>query len=175
MGLRTQNSELRTSSIILGIDPGYERCGFAIIQREQGKRETLLFSECFKTSALDVFEERLLHIGVEFEYLVTTYTPDVCALEKLFFTSNQKTAMHVAEVRGMLLYLSGKHELVIREFGPNEIKVAIAGDGRASKQQMMSMVPRLISLPHTITSDDEFDAIAVALTASATRTLNSKL
>jgi crossover junction endodeoxyribonuclease RuvC len=172
MTLRTQNSELRTSSIILGIDPGYERCGFAVIRREQGAQEILLFSECFKTRATDAFETRLLQIGSEFERLIVEFSPDVCVLEKLYFTSNQKTAMHVAEVRGVLIYLTCKHGLTLREFGPNEIKVAVAGDGRASKQQMMSMVPRLISITHSITHDDEFDAIAVALTASATRVQN---
>lgn len=161
--------------ILIGIDPGYERCGFAVIRREQGEKEMLIFSECFKTLAINPFEERLLSIGTEFERLIGEYRPDACALEKLYFTSNQKTAMHVAEVRGMLIYLTRKNGLLLREFGPNEIKVAVAGDGRASKQQMMSMVPRLITLPYSITSDDEFDAIAVALTASATRTLHSRL
>jgi crossover junction endodeoxyribonuclease RuvC len=159
-----------TSTIIIGIDPGYERCGFSIITREQGKKEVLLFSECFKTPARESFETRLYTIGREFERLILDFSPTVCALEKLFFTSNQKTAMRVAEVRGMLLYIATTHSLTVREFGPNEIKVAIAGDGRASKQQVMSMVPRLISTPNTITYDDEFDAIAIALTASATRT-----
>ncbi len=159
----------QSPSIIIGVDPGYERCGFSIISHEPGRKEVLLFSECFKTPARDVFEVRLQAIGQEFEGLIQRFSPTVCALEKLFFTSNQKTAMRVAEVRGMLLYVATLHNLVVREFGPNEVKVAIAGDGRATKQQVMRMVPRLIEVVGTITYDDEFDAIAIALTASATR------
>lgn len=159
-------------TIIIGVDPGYERCGLAVIRHLQGEKETLVYSECFKTLASLPFEERLFLVGKEFEHLLQEHGPAVCAIEKLYFTTNQKTAMHVAEIRGMLMYLARAAHVVVREFGPNEIKVAIAGDGRATKKQMMSMVPRLISLSTTITSDDEFDAIAVALTASATRTLS---
>jgi crossover junction endodeoxyribonuclease RuvC len=130
-------------------------------------REELLFSECFKTPAGEDFVSRLHRIGVEFVRLIEEHAPTVCAIERLYFTTNQKTAMHVAEVRGMLLYLASEHRVRVYEYGPNEIKVAISGDGRASKEQMMRMVPQLISIHKDITSDDEFDAIAVALTAHA--------
>jgi crossover junction endodeoxyribonuclease RuvC len=156
--------------IILGVDPGYDRCGFALISKNPGVRERLLYSHCFTTSAKLPFAERLLLVGAEYERLLALYTPQICALEKVYFTSNQKTAMHVAEVRGVLIYLTVRTKTVLCEYGPNEVKVAIAGDGGASKRQVMDMIPRLIAIPEGIQYDDEYDAIAVALTASACST-----
>lgn len=153
---------------ILGVDPGYERCGFAVIEKRGGERNTLLYSDCFMTSARDAFDMRLVEIGDELLRLFALYEPHVCALEKVYFTSNQKTAMRVSEVRGALLYLARRRGLTVVEYGPNEVKVAIAGDGRAEKRQVMAMVPRLIALTKEIRYDDEYDAIAIALTASAT-------
>lgn len=153
--------------IIVGIDPGYERCGFAVLERSDDGGETLIFSECFKTSAKQLFEERLAALAIEFRSLIETYTPGVCALEKVYFTTNQKTAMRVAEVRGALILIAHEAGIPIHEFGPNEIKVAVAGDGSASKSQVMTMVPRLIPIQKDIKYDDEYDAIAVGLTASA--------
>jgi crossover junction endodeoxyribonuclease RuvC len=153
--------------LFLGVDPGYDRCGFAILSHERGLREILLYSDCFITKRADSFEDRLLAVGTEFERIVKEYAPETCAIEKVYFTSNQKTAMHVAEVRGALLYLTRAHNLSLTEYTPNEIKVAIAGDGRADKKQVIAMIPRLVQVQKHIAFDDEYDAIAVALTASA--------
>jgi crossover junction endodeoxyribonuclease RuvC len=160
---------IRTPYTILGIDPGYERCGFAVLEKNDAGKETLLYSDCFKTSTTLPFEERLLLLGQELERLIATYKPALCALEKLFFTNNQKTAMHVAEVRGAFLFIAQKAGCCVCEFSPNEIKVAIAGDGSGDKKQMMRMLPHLIRIEKEIRHDDEYDAIGVALTASATR------
>jgi crossover junction endodeoxyribonuclease RuvC len=160
--------------IILGIDPGYDRCGFALLEKE-GSKERLLYSGCYTTDAKLDFAERLSGVGAEFMRLVGAYAPNLCALEKVYFTSNQKTAMHVAEVRGMLLYLAQTHGMSVRQYNPNEIKVAIAGDGRADKKQVIFMVPRLVQIDKHIKYDDEYDAIAVALTASARMATSYKL
>lgn len=153
--------------ILLGIDPGYDRCGFAILEKDTHGTETLLHSECFETDSSLAFEERLFAVGAQFEALVATHRPNVCAIEKVYFSSNQKTAMHVAEVRGMLLYLTKRYNLTLAEYTPNEIKVAIAGDGRADKKQVIFMLPKLLKISKKIKHDDEYDAIATALTASA--------
>ena len=153
--------------IIIGIDPGYDRCGFAAIERDATRHETLLHSECFETKKETPFNDRLHAVGERFKELTRSYGPDVCAIEKVYFTTNQKTAMQVAEVRGMLLYLTTHAQLTLAEYTPNEIKVAIAGDGRADKKQVIFMLPKLIGIKHTIKHDDEYDAIATALTASA--------
>ena len=168
--LKPENADANTH-VILGIDPGYDRCGFAVISHVRGDREVLLYSDCFVTDRTRSFEQRLVAVGTECARIIQSYTPAQCALEKVYFTSNQKTAMRVAEVRGVLLYLACTHGLSIVEYSPNEIKVAIAGDGRADKKQVTSMVPRLVRVEKTIQYDDEYDAIAVALTASASTTL----
>jgi len=152
---------------IIGIDPGYDRCGFAIIERDIARNETLIHSECFETTARSPFLKRLHDVGSRFAQLISIHKPTVCAIEKVYFTTNQKTAMRVAEVRGVLLFLATQHKQTVFEYTPNEIKVAIAGDGSADKKQVIFMIPKLLRIEHTISRDDEYDAIATALTASA--------
>jgi crossover junction endodeoxyribonuclease RuvC len=156
--------------IIIGIYPGYERLGIAILQKKPGeKKEKVLYSDCFKTSAKIPFDERLLFLGNEFELLVKKYKPEVLSIETLFFTNNQKTAMKVAEVRGALLYQAKKAGLSIKEFTPLQVKVAVSGYGRGDKKQVADMVCKLVVIEKEIKHDDEYDAIAIALTAFATR------
>jgi len=154
--------------LIIAVDPGYDRCGFAVVQRDAHNNDHLLYSDCFTTSASLPFEERLVRVVDTFRKLLTTYKPEACALEKVYFSSNQKTAMRVAEVRGALILTAHEARVVIHEFGPNEIKVAVAGDGRGTKRQVAAMVPRLIHIEKKVRFDDEYDAIAIGLTASAT-------
>lgn len=151
---------------ILGIDPGYDRCGVAVLEKEGGK-ESLLFSTCITTDKSVSFEHRLVTVTKELAGLVETYKPMTCALEQLYFTTNKKTAMRVAEVRGAIVAMMCERGITIRECGPGQVKVAITGDGRATKRQMIMMVPRLVSISKTVQYDDEYDAIAIALTASA--------
>lgn len=153
--------------IILGIDPGYERVGIAVIEKQPKQKETLLHSECFKTSSKLEHHNRLTLIGNKIKEVINTYNPNILAIEKLFFNSNQKTALLVAEARGVIVYSASSQNVDVREYTPLEIKVAITNYGRSDKEQMMAMIPRLISIDKKITSDDEFDAIGVALTCSA--------
>ncbi|HPS21470.1 MAG TPA: crossover junction endodeoxyribonuclease RuvC [Candidatus Paceibacterota bacterium] len=153
---------------ILGIDPGYERLGIAILEKNKtDRRENLLFSECFKTSAKLEFSERILLIGERLEEIIKKYKPEVLSIETLFFTTNQKTAMHVAETRGVIIYLAKKYNLKIFEATPLQIKIATTGYGKATKDQVMKMVKMLIQVDKNKKSDDELDAIAITLTASA--------
>jgi len=152
---------------ILALDPGYDRCGIAVLERDEYGGEALIASDCLTTNPKDAFEKRLVDIVISLEQWITNHTPDICALETLFFTTNRKTAMRVAEVRGAIIATVCKQGLALHEYGPGEIKVAITGDGRASKDQIMLMVPQLIRVEKDIRYDDEYDAIAVALTASA--------
>ena len=153
---------------ILGIDPGYERLGIAILEKDKkSKKEELLFSECFKTPAKLEFPERLLLLGKKIEEIIKKYKPNVLSIETLFFTTNQKTAMRVAETRGTIIYEAKKAGLQIFEISPLQVKIATTGYGKASKDQVMKMVKTLIQMDKTKKSDDELDAIAIALTASA--------
>src|SRR3989338_8813879 len=110
--------------IILGIDPGYDRMGLAVLEKNNGK-ETLLCSECVKTNRKDSHEKRLLQIGKSIENAALKHKPDVMAIEKLFFTTNQKTAIKVSEARGTALYVAAKYRLRGVELTPLEIKMAL--------------------------------------------------
>lgn len=148
---------------VLSIDPGYERLGIAIIEKNNTGKEQLIYSDCFRTSPKDLFETRLLLIGKEIERLLEEYRPDGFAVENLFLSNNQKTAMRVAEVRGVLIYLASKASLKIKEMTPLQIKLAVTGDGKSSKDQIIRMVNLLIKIPNKKMLDDEYDAIAVGL------------
>lgn len=153
---------------ILSIDPGYERLGVAILEKNKGQKEMLVFSECFKTSAKLPHNERLALIGNRIKEIIKKYKPERMATEKLFFSGNQKTAMLVAEARGVILYSGSSSGLEIFEYTPNEVKIAITGYGRSEKKQMIDMVKKLIVVDSKKSSDDEFDAIAIGLTHFAT-------
>ena len=155
---------------ILGIDPGFERLGIAIIEKNNGReKESVLFSECFKTSAKLEFSERLRLIGEEVRKIIKKYKPEMLAIETLFLNTNQKTVMRVAEARGVVIYEAVQAGLKIFEASPLQIKIAITGYGRADKKQLLKMIQMLVEIDRNKTSDDELDAVAVALTAFAYR------
>lgn len=152
---------------VLAIDPGFERVGIAIIEKSFLNKDVLLYSTCFKTSAKIPFPERLKNIGLKIEEIIKKYKPGCLSIEKLYFTTNQKTVMGVSEARGVMIYTAAKNNLSIYEYTPPQIKVAVTGYGKASKEMIMSMVPKLIEVPDGVTSDDELDAIAIGLTCLA--------
>lgn len=152
---------------ILGIDPGYERLGIAVIEKLDVGKETLLYSNCFRTDSKNPFGERLFLVGQEIDRVCSHYSPDILSIETLFFNTNQKTAFMVSEVRGVTLYEAMRHKLQVCEYTPLQIKNAVTGYGRASKTQVDAMTRQLIDLPKTLNQDDEMDAIAIALTCSA--------
>jgi crossover junction endodeoxyribonuclease RuvC len=149
--------------IVLGIDPGFGRIGTAIIHKGAGS-EKLIFSDCIETDKNLDFAERLNVITEIITGIITKHQPDVIAIEKLFFTSNQKTAMRVAEVRGAIISTANLKKLPVAEYTPLEIKVAVTGYGKSNKAQVANMVRRLIKLDKLPRYDDEYDAIACALT-----------
>lgn len=150
---------------IISIDPGYERLGIAILSRDTTNgKESLLFSECFKTKAGLPFVERLELVGREVARVIKEFKPEALAIENLFIETNQKTAMRVAEVRGAILYQARLLGLEIYEYTPLQIKVAVTSYGKASKNQVMFMVRKLVSGADGVKQDDEMDAIAIGLT-----------
>ncbi len=151
---------------ILGIDPGFERVGMAVLEKEKNK-EVLLYSECFKTSKSLSFNTRLKLIGCEVERVIAKYKPDALAIETLLFNSNQKTAMMVAEARGVMIYEGTLKNLDLYEYTPLQIKIAVTGYGRADKKQVTTMVKQLVNIGKEVKYDDEMDAIATCLTCSA--------
>ena len=106
-------------------------------------------------------------MGEEVEKIIKKYKPEVLAIEKLYFTTNQKTVMGVSEARGAIIYCASHLGLKICEYTPPQIKVAVTGYGKADKSMVMNMVPKLINMNIPTNSDDELDAIAVGLTCLA--------
>jgi crossover junction endodeoxyribonuclease RuvC len=148
---------------VLAIDPGYGRCGMAIIERSGGK-DALLFSTCVETNPADAFEKRLAAVVAQCKQLLAEHRPDCFAMEKLYFSANRTTAMRVAEVRGALLATVAEHALPVHEYSPSEIKSAAAGHGGADKRQVATMLRALLGIEKHIMHDDEYDAIAVGVT-----------
>jgi crossover junction endodeoxyribonuclease RuvC len=160
---------MNTPVRILGIDPGFDRLGIAIIDKE-GTGESIVYSCCITTSKKESFERRLAHIGKELSNILTKYSPEELAMETLFFTSNQKTVITVAEVRGVCLYLASLASLKVFEYSPPQVKMAVTGYGKSTKEDIATMLPKIlrVTLPPKML-DDEMDAIAIALTHSANR------
>lgn len=153
--------------IILAIDPGYERVGLAILEKKSRESEKLIYSNCFITERSLDFSNRLVLIGKETERIIKTYKPQALAIEKLFFHTNQKTAMRVSEVRGAIIFIASLRNLTIYEYTPQKIKAAITGYGKGGKEQVTAMVRNLIVIDKEIAYDDEYDAIAIGLTCLA--------
>jgi len=149
---------------IIGIDPGYDRLGVAVIEKDKSKnKETLLYSDCLQTSIKNQIHKRLLLLGTEISKILDRFSPDVMAIESLFVAKNQKTAMRVSEAKGIVAYEATKRNIPIFEYSPMQIKMAITGNGKSDKQMIEKMIGLLINIPKNKKLDDELDAIAVAL------------
>lgn len=151
--------------IILGIDPGFGRMGYGIIERKNASEWRAICAGCLETSAKKCFVERLAEMHDELLRLIKKHHPTRMAVEKLFFFKNAKTAMDVGQARGVILLTGVQHNLPIDEFTPLQVKQAITGYGRAEKQQMQKVVAMILGLKNKIKSDDAADALAVALCA----------
>jgi crossover junction endodeoxyribonuclease RuvC len=152
---------------IIGIDPGYDRLGIAVIDKPARGKEVVLYSDCFCTSSKDNILDRLFQIGEEVARVLNKFKPEIMAIENLFITKNQKTAMRVSEARGIIMYEALKRNIAVYEYSPMEIKSAITSDGGSDKERMIKMVRLLVDIPDKKAKDDEYDAIAVALTCNA--------
>lgn len=152
--------------IILGIDPGFERMGCAVLEKSS-TGEKLIYSSCLVSSRNDAHEKRLLHLAKGLKKIIKDFKPDTMAIEKLFFSANQKTALKVAEARGVALLLAAENNLKVVEFTPLEVKMAMTGYGRAEKDQVRKMAQAMLKIDGKGKLDDEIDAIAIALTCPA--------
>ncbi len=146
---------------ILAIDPGYDRLGIAILEGDPS-RPLVLKSDCV-TPAKGAREKRLALVAAAVREAIGAYAPDAVALETLFFSTNRKTALGVAEARGAVLTMAGLAGLPVIECSPQQVKLAVTGHGAATKADISRMVPRLVALPAKKRLDDELDAIAVGI------------
>ncbi len=153
------------SMVILGIDPGFARLGYAVIKKD-GQNLSILKYGCLETKSDLENVVRLQSLTLDLKNIVREYRPDVVGVEKLFFFKNKKTVIQVAEARGMILSVLGASGARILEYTPLEVKQALTGYGRATKDQVQKMLMQVFKLKTMIRPDDAADAVAIAYTAA---------
>lgn len=146
---------------VIAVDPGYDRIGIAIFDEKN-----LLHSECFIPDS-KIFTERILAIKHHLETLIASYHPACLALETLFFNNNQKTALKVAEARGVITVTALECGIPVHEYSPQAVKIAVTGRGNADKTSVMKMVEKLVILAPKKRHDDELDAVALGIAHQA--------
>lgn len=150
--------------IILGIDPGFNRLGFALLENNQSVLN-ILDSGFIETESGKDYQERILEIGIAVQDIIKKHKPDILAIEKLFFTTNQKTALKVSEIKGVVMYLCAFQKIPCVEYTPLQIKSAVCGYGKADKKQIRDMLKLSFKNYVLPKNDDACDAIAVAYTS----------
>ena len=148
--------------LILGIDPGYAIIGWGLIRFERGRYIPVDFG-AITTEAGTPFNRRLEMIYDQLNELLDTHHPDVVAVEKLYFQTNAKTAIDVAQARGVTMLALQKHGVPVYEYTPLQVKSAVTGFGQAQKPQVMEMTKRLLRLKAVPKPDDTADALAIAI------------
>ena len=147
---------------ILGIDPGFAITGFSVIDYE-GNKFKLITSGAILTEAHTSFPLRLEQIYNQLNQIITEYKPDAMAIEELFFNNNAKTAINVAQARGVILVTAKLNKVPIYEYTPLQVKQAVVGYGRADKMQVQRMVKMILHEENLPKLDDTTDSMAMAI------------
>jgi crossover junction endodeoxyribonuclease RuvC len=150
-------------AIILGVDPGLTRCGFGLI--DTSKNSAIRFG-MFQSQPTSDPRDRVGSIATELRQLVLEHKPEMIALERVFAQANLRSVMGVAQVSGALMSIAFDGNIPLQFFTPSEVKAAVTGNGRATKDQVAMMVTRILKLDQTPKPADVADALAVALCAS---------
>ncbi|MEN8253708.1 MAG: crossover junction endodeoxyribonuclease RuvC [Patescibacteria group bacterium] len=153
----------KNPQIILGIDPGYDRVGYCLAQILNSKLEILDFG-CIQTNKQNSLTQRYQETSKNLNKIIKKYKPNILAIETVLFSVNKKTAMRVAEAKGVITQICLTNNLEIFEYNPNQIKLAITGNGKADKKAVEKMLKLELKLPNKKTLDDAMDAIAIAQT-----------
>lgn len=148
--------------IIFGVDPGYAIVGFGVLKYENKRFTVLDFGAVTTEAGLD-FPDRLADIYNDLSFLLDKYRPDAMAIEKLFFNTNQKTAIDVAQARGVILLAAHNAGARIFEYTPLQVKQSVVGYGRAEKKQVQEMTRSILGLSAVPKPDDTADALAMAI------------
>jgi crossover junction endodeoxyribonuclease RuvC len=149
------------SGPVLGIDPGVSRCGYGVVGRSGGR---MFAHACgvIRTSPHDPLPNRLAQLADELETLVHEMKPSALAVERVLFQANARTAMSVGQASGLALVAAARARVPVAQYSPNEVKLAITGDGRADKRAVQTMVTKLLDLPTVPSPPDAADALAIA-------------
>ena len=148
--------------IILGVDPGIAIAGWGVIEYVRPRFRVLGYGSATTPAGMKT-EDRLLSLHRDFSDIIEHYHPTEFAAEELFWNTNQKTGIIVAEARGVILMTARKYGLNVSEYTPLQVKQSVAGYGRATKRQIIAMVTSLLRLPEPPKPDDTADALAVAI------------
>ncbi|MEI0579289.1 crossover junction endodeoxyribonuclease RuvC [Brachyspira pilosicoli] len=146
--------------ITLGIDPGFARCGYAFVEAKNSIYK-IVNSGLIETFSNEEYNQRLSFIYTQLDSLIKQYKPDNASIEELFFSKNTKTAIKVAEARGVIILALTLNNIEFREYKPREIKSQITGNGNANKEAVIKMVNLFTG--SNIKQDDTADAVAIAL------------
>ena len=158
--------------IIIGIDPGYAIVGIGVVEYKGNKFRTLEYNAITTPAGMPT-TERLKKIYQEMSMYIDKYNPDAVAIEELFFNSNQKTAINVAQARGVLLVAVANRNIPICEYTPLQVKQSVTGYGRADKHQIQTMVKMLLGLNAIPKPDDAADALAIAICHAHSNKMNN--
>jgi crossover junction endodeoxyribonuclease RuvC len=159
MGILSSNSNM----IAIGIDPGSRRIGYGVVERN-GVSLSLHDAGIFRISAREDIPA-LQETKQEIVKIISKVSPDIIALEKLFFVKNRTTGIQVAQARGVIITAAAESGIPIREFSPNEVKAGVTGYGLADKQAVAKMVRLILNEPRLEVIDDASDALAIAILA----------
>src|SRR6266700_1604258 len=152
----------RNERLILGIDPGFGRMGYAVVAAA-GNDLRLLVCDATITPTRQAYPLRLQLLYEELSVIIARFHPREAAIEKLFFGKNVTTAIGVAQARGVALLTLVQSGLTIAEYTPSEVKLAVTGYGAARKEQVGYMVRQILDLPSIPRPDDAADAAAIAI------------
>ena len=166
-----QTGKQKNEIKILGLDPGTAITGWGIIT-EREKQPVVQAYGCIETHKFKSTCERLGEIAHDLEEIILTYQPDEVAVEDLFFFKNLKTAVKVAQARGVLLLVPTKQKIPVFEYTPLQVKQALTGYGRADKQQIQHMVKNILCLKNIPKPDDAADALAIAICHQQSRRID---
>jgi crossover junction endodeoxyribonuclease RuvC len=148
---------------VLGVDPGLTRCGLGVVEGQVGRPLRMVAVDVLRTPADHDVARRLVQIESTIAQWVDDYAPDAVAVEQVFSQHNVKTVMGTAQASGVALVVAARCGLPVALHTPSEVKAAVTGSGRADKQQVTTMVTRLLRLPERPTPADAADALALAI------------
>ncbi len=149
--------------IIIGIDPGSRKTGYGIIENLNNCNH-YLGSGVIVLNESTSLAKRLLILNDQLDEVIQKFRPDSGSIEAIFFAKNVKSVLILGHARGIALLQLARHHLPVYEYTPLQVKQTLVGVGRASKEQVQHMVRILVNRPHSLMSDDESDALAVAIT-----------
>ena len=149
--------------VVLGVDPGLTRCGYAAIEVGQSRVPTLLKLGVVSTDVAADLPDRLATLQADFEILMDEVQPDAVAVEQVFFQNNVRTAMGVGQASGLVLAMAARRGIHVVQYTPSQVKSAVTGSGTANKLQVQQMVQRQLKLRSLPQPPDAADAAALAL------------